>query len=297
MHRIVWRYFLTNFFRRRPSNAWVRTVLRCEQFINAFILSHPRAGRQWTLSLLCTYFNQLYHLGLDNDVYDTFRLIMPGSIKNITEYPRSTRFEQIPFIIPTHRPYDIYSKRLFDGKDLIVLLRSIEDMALSYYFKKAEFAKTYKSDLSSFLRDESLGIPNVCKYYNDLAEHISAQHFLVIRYEDLNHDIKKHIIEILKFLKVPIDMAAIDYTIAHNNFSEMQNRYLETKVKVSAKGQIKRPNSWLVRRGCIGESKECMASEDLIYIDNMLRQELSPKAKNFLNKHLRDRDYLKQHSV
>ena len=54
---------------------------------------------------------------------------------------------------------------------------------------------------------------------------------------------------------------------------------------------------WMIRRGRIGESKESMSPEDLIYIANMLRQELSPKAKNFLNKHPRDRDYLKQHSV
>jgi hypothetical protein len=92
-------------------------------------------------------------------------------------------------------------------------------------------------------------------------------------------------------------MAALDYTVAHNNFSKMQNRYLETKAKKLSKDRINRPNSWQVRRGRIGESKESMSSEDLIYIDNMLRQGLSPKAKKFLNKHLRDRDYLKQHSV
>ena len=41
-------------------------------------------------------FNQLYHLGLNNDVYNTFQLILPGSIKHITEFSRSTRVELIP---------------------------------------------------------------------------------------------------------------------------------------------------------------------------------------------------------
>ena len=46
-----------------------------------------------------------------------------------------------------------------------------------------------------------------------------------------------------KFLKVPIDLAALDYTTAHNNFPEIQSRYLEAKEEKFAKDRINRPNS------------------------------------------------------
>jgi hypothetical protein len=166
----------------------------------------------------------------------------------------------------------------FQNKKMILLVRDPRDTVVSFYFQIKKRQKAYQDSLSSFIKDEHLGIKSIIKYLNCWQEnkHKPAD-FMLVKYEDLHQDIFYQIKRILKF----IGLNEIEEELIHKaiEFASFQNmKKLERsdffKTSILRPSDKDDPESYKVRRGKIGGYKDYLNKKDLEYVQKQM-QELS----------------------
>ncbi len=133
---------------------------------NIFIVSYPKCGRTWLRLMLGKAL--AYHFGLTE--------------VNLLELAQlAANYPKIPHIELTHDHNAHYHtpselsplKTEYANKKVILLVRDVRDVVVSYYFevtKRRKFLKPrrfqYDGDLSSFLRYEKGSVATIITFYN-----------------------------------------------------------------------------------------------------------------------------------
>ncbi|MGH7998900.1 MAG: sulfotransferase domain-containing protein [Brasilonema sp.] len=249
---------------------------------DAFVISFPKSGRTW-LSLLL---GKLFALHLKLEITEELNLLLFDKLASICpEIPLIHFFhEQSPhWKTPDELSTD---KTEYKNKKVIFLVRDIKDILVSLYFEKTKREhmyysgdRKYEGDLSSYIRCDVGSLNTIIKYYNIWAENINIPSaFLLVRYEDMQTNIKKELQRILEFLEViKIPDEVLDEAIMYACFDNMRqleqnNKFNHYKLQPGDKND---PESYKTRRGKVGGFVDYLTEADIDYINDKIQSQLS----------------------
>ncbi len=219
------RYELSKTQLRSPL-LWMRH--RNLRDADVFTASYPRSGSTWMRFILVEVlagqssgFKGVNLLSPDIGEHFGAKALLPGNGR----------------LIKTHELYRPSYKRA------IYLARDPRDVFLSEYsYEKAlgVIGEDFDKFLDAFLRRGvnpfGLWIDHVNSWLD--AASVGGCELLVVRFEDMRRDTEKSLAEMMEFLKVPVDSAAIRKAIESNSLEQMKAKEKVSPQKASAKGRF-----------------------------------------------------------
>jgi hypothetical protein len=145
-----------------------------------------------------------------------------------------------------------------------------------YEERKAEF----DGSLPEFIHREQGGFRTIIRFYNIWAENRDQpQGFLSVRYEDIIANPRAELRRVINFLELPwITEETLAEAVEFASFENMRKMESEGKFQ----GGILRPadktdpNSFKTRRGRIKGYLDYLPQEEIDYMNQQIREELSP---------------------
>lgn len=248
------------------------------QLVTNYVISFPKSGRTWLLSMLALYVREL-HDGW-NPSWDT-------AVGRWLLYKRRTG-RRPPVMVLTHDCVDhpfqdtlraaelrtAWDPSRYEGKRNVFLIRDPRDVVVSYFYHKTrreallEARRPTKVEVDAFVRSEFFGIPKIVAFMNQWAELIrSNDDYMVLRYEDL-HESPEAVREVIAHFDLEQNERALKRAIEACSFERMQRRELEQS-HASTPAQMK------VRRGIIGGYRDDLAGETITWMESYIRRHLS----------------------
>lgn len=219
---------------------------------DTILVSYPKAGRTWLRTIL-------------------------AHISSAKGYP-PPKFE---YLFCCH--YNSQKVMELFGKDIkiVLLQRDIRDLIVSLFYEYKYRKKSYKGNISQFIRNENYGVRNVIDYYREWVRYFDTMSksktttrpkYLVITYDLMLRNTVKQIEKLLFFIGEDIDNLIIDKAISDSNFDIMHdNERNGTSFIKGCKGNIgniipKRIEEFRVRYGVGGGYHDELSESDLEYI-------------------------------
>ena len=249
---------------------------------DVFIISFPKSGRTWLRLLL----GKLFALHFKLEITEKLDLLSFEKLSSICP--------DIPLIHFSHDdnphrkiPDELSTdKTMYKNKKVIFLVRDIRDIVVSLYFEKTKRehmyysgSRKYEGDLSSYIRCEVGSLNTIIRYYNIWAENINVPAaFLIVRYEDMQTNIKKELQIMLEFLELSkIPDKVLDEAIMYACFDNMRqleknNNFNNYRLQPGDKND---PESYKTRRGKVGGFVDYLTEVDIDYINDQIQSQLS----------------------
>jgi len=266
----------------QPLKGTIKDALLAAAFAKAdgFIVSYIKSGRTWFRFILANYFNEIFDLGVQVDFHSIFAII-PNYLLNTKQGWGAYRFAdrpQVPFLVVSHLPY---RPLLFGARDILFVLRDPRDVMVSAYFHKTRHAGLFNGDIDTFLRDPEHGLPDYVRYFNGWAEAFDRHRHFVIAYERLSADTMSLLKDVLTFLGVEVDDAALARALSASSFEAMRAIELRSGHPVHQYDRSK-VDSLRVRRGKIGGFRDYLDDQQIAYIGEVCARKLTPAAKHLI---------------
>ncbi len=250
---------------------WVRGRARKHHEADVYLISFPRCGRTWLRLILGKAF--ALHFQLEG-----------ADLLKLRRLARSC--PRIPLIEVTHDDSEykssrelLTSKREYQGKKVILLVRDPRDVVVSNYFGKVKRMTEYTGHLSSFLRRDRDSIDSIIRFYNIWAEnrHIPSG-FLLVRYEDMQVNTPKEIRRVVDFLglgEISDDLIqeAVEFA-RFDNMRDMEARDAFHSFVLRAADRND-PESYKVRAGKVGGFVDHLSARDIEYLNEKMSTQLA----------------------
>ena len=239
---------------------------------DCFIVSYPKSGRTWLRVMLQSYAGQS---GLETRAYlDGFSMAV-GPVVVRFDHGKGT---WVPAPVPANRL--MIDAKTYGGKKVIFLVRDPRDVLVSSWYHVTYRDNAYRDDLSTFIRDEHLGIAKIIAYLNLwMAQQHVPTDFLLVRYEDLHTEPQSVLSSVLTFLSIDVDEDIINRAVEASAFDRMKKAEQAGKIDEpwmrSGKGSGRVEESMKVRKGKIGSYREELSPEDVAYVDQVIRDTLT----------------------
>jgi hypothetical protein len=244
---------------------------------DTFIVSYPKSGRSWLRVMMAHYFCQVHDRSFDVD----------ADITELTrQFPDSPR---ISFVHDgsTHEGECHYTaaelsgdKRFYRGRRVVLLVRDLRDVMVSYYMHATRRQRVFDGTLSEYIRDDRFGIAKAVAFLNHWynARHVPGS-LMVVRYEDLMRNPAGELLRLVQFIGMPVDHDAANASAEFACFDNMKT--LERSGMLVAGGKFgpgagNDENSFKVRKGCIAGFIDDLSPDDLRYLSDYIDQYLSP---------------------
>lgn len=223
-----------------------------------FIVSYPKSGNTWTRFLIGNLFYRNQEVTFSN-IED----LVPDIYQNTD---RALLKQPAPRILKSHEYFDPRYGRV------IYIVRDPRDVALSYYhylIKIRAFEDGFP--LMGFVERFMAGAwDSYGSWYENAKSWIAlrdgAEGFLLLRYEDLLHDLQAEMNRIATFLKLDVSNEDIESAIEGSSFERM--RALEEKEasawKAIKKSRMEKP---FMRSGKAEEWRNAMPTECVALIE------------------------------
>ena len=260
--KIQWEFF------RREG----RTKL--DPKVKVYVISHPKCGRTWLRMLigkvLCDKFN------LDEKyILNTIKLTLNAGVTTINWIHDGSHSWT-----PGSRTGSLFvkfvtDKSIFKNKKVIFLCRNPKDVIVSSYFHVTRRDnKTFKGNISDFIRSREHGIKKIITFYNIWYHNKNIpEDFLLIKYEDLQNNTQEVLQATLDFIGIDeITDELIENAVNFCSFKNMKKMEREKTLpnKIMHPGNLKDNESYKVRKGKIGGYVEYLQQEDIEYIDRVI---------------------------
>ncbi len=286
--RVVFRYivlalcFWLPAARRKAIERWLRgrEEFKKLQRSDWVLMSWGKSGRTWLRVML----SRAYQLkgGLDAS-----ELLDFDNLKR--------RDPQLPAVFFTHNNYlrdytgNFDSKRHFQGKRIVLLVRDPRDVAVSQFFQwqfrmrpNKKFINDYPPhgadiDAWDFVLDKDAGLPRIVEYFNGWAEAIpELRDVLVVRYEDMRADPGAVLARILDFTGTEVTaeqvQEAVDFA-AYDNMKKMeQEKFFKGSGARVKPGDKDNPQSFKVRKAKVGGYRDYFTDEQCAQLEQMVAQ-------------------------
>ena len=174
----------------------------------------------------------------------------------------------------------------FDKKPMIILIRDIKDALASYYHHEAFRSRkvAFSGTCDEFVRSSVYGIEKITAYYNLLAEMRTASKAptLITRYEDLWYAPDATLRLNLEFMGIRnVSQEAISNAIAACSIDNMRRMELVASQETAVvpglfRSHSERPEALKVRKGGIGNWRDCISEDVAAEIDRYLAKNLDP---------------------
>lgn len=271
--------------RRKSLERWLRGREEYQRLQRAdwVLMSWGKSGRTWLRVML----SRVYQLKgeLQSDALLDF-----DNLKNLNS--------ALPAVFFTHNNYlkdytgNFESKRHFEGKKIVLLVRDPLDVAVSQFFQwryrmrpNKMFINDYPPhgadiDLWDFVRDENAGVPRIVDYFNGWARAVpQLRDVLIVRYEDMRKAPEKVLAQILDFTGTPAaeeDVRAAVEFARYDNMKKMEQSAFFRRSGARVKpGDKDNPQSFKVRKGKVGGYRDYFTDEQCAYLEN-LAEDLDP---------------------
>jgi hypothetical protein len=242
---------------------------------SGFVISYPKCGRTWLrLMLGC------YALG-------TTQGDDPLEVYEIT-----AKLQDVPTVDVTHDDYPhlrplsqmFQDKRAYAGKAVVLLARDPRDVLVSNFFQYTRrgddrlAGKAFRGDLSAFIRQDSGGVASLVAFYNLWARNRGLpRRFLLLSYEDLVADTRKHLLDCAGLFEWPQRAPALVGRIvgfaSFANMRLMEERRTIDSVRLQGPPDGD-PEGYKVRRGKVGGYRDYMTPADIGFVNDYLSQHL-----------------------
>ena len=271
--------------RRKKIERWLRgreefaRLQRCDWVL----MSWGKSGRTWLRVML----SRAYTL---KGGFDASELLDFDNLKK--------RDASLPAVFFTHNNYlrdytgNQRSKRHFQGKRIVLLVRDPRDVAVSQFFQwqyrmrpNKKFINDYPPhgasiDAWDFVLDKEAGVPRIVDYFNGWASAMpELKDVLVVRYEDMRRQPAEVLAKILAFTETDVTpdqvQEAVDFA-AYENMKKMeQNSFFKGSGARVKPGDKDNPESFKVRKGKVGGYRDHFDDEQCAALEGMVA-ELDP---------------------
>jgi len=227
------------------------------------VISYPRAGRTWLRIILTEYLLCLEGLGNKHTVTSLFEF-----------HYRNREFPLISFTHDTvlmHAREKHIERKFYKNKKIILLIRGIKDLIVSYYYQEAARNRGFNGSISEFIRDQRFGVNKVIKFYNGWYNDRKIAHdFYIISYEELTKEPELALEKLLKFIGLPVNKSAIKLAVEESSFDKLYKKQFNSDLSY-LKAYDKDPRSLKVRKGKVDNYKEVLNEKDISYIDEQCK--------------------------
>ena len=235
-----------------------------------FVLSFPKCGRTWL------------RLMIGKAIATRFD-VQSKNILNLRQFHKIN--PNIPSIVVTHDeglasdPWELSrSKSKYKHNKVIFLIRDPRDVIVSLFFHYTRRDKRFEGDISAFVHD-TRNLATIISYYNLWANNRHRpKDFLLVRYEDLHHDPRQILSNVLEFCGIwPLDEEIIDNAIQWCSFDNMKKMEAEDYFQ-SPMLNVENVNdneAYKTRKGVIGGYKEYLNDNDIRFVEGTIKRSLS----------------------
>ena len=271
--------------RRKKIERWLRgreefaRLQRCDWVL----MSWGKSGRTWLRVML----SRAYTL---KGGFEASELLDFDNLKK--------RDSSLPAVFFTHNNYlrdytgNQRSKRHFQGKRIVLLVRDPRDVAVSQFFQwqyrmrpNKKFINDYPPhgasiDAWDFVLDKEAGVPRIVDYFNGWASAMpELKDVLVVRYEDMRRQPAEVLAKILAFTHTDVTpqqvQEAVDFA-AYENMKKMeQDSFFKGSGARVKPGDRANPESFKVRKAKVGGYRDHFDDEQCAMLEGMVA-ELDP---------------------
>ena len=271
--------------RRKKIERWLRgreefaRLQRCDWVL----MSWGKSGRTWLRVML----SRAYTL---KGGFEASELLDFDNLKK--------RDASLPAVFFTHNNYlrdytgNQRSKRHFQGKRIVLLVRDPRDVAVSQFFQwqyrmrpNKKFINDYPPhgasiDAWDFVLDKEAGVPRIVDYFNGWASAMpELKDVLVVRYEDMRRQPAEVLAKILAFTHTDVTpqqvQEAVDFA-AYENMKKMeQDSFFKGSGARVKPGDKANPESFKVRKAKVGGYRDHFDDEQCAMLEGMVA-ELDP---------------------
>ena len=233
-----------------------------------YIISYPKTGRTWLRYLLGNYIIDQYSLS-QNFIGDTDYLCWKAKIPKI-KFRHSGSFV---YSSSSDLAIDFESKsKSFASKKLVFLTRNPYDTLVSSYYHYKYREGKYLDDISSFVRDDFLGIPRFVSFHNAWHDRIiDSERTLLISYEEMKESAEKVLKSVLMFFDFnDVNLQRVKFSVSKSSFDNMRkievtNRKNDFLTKIGSD-----VTSMKTRKGKVGGYLKELKQEDIDYISDYI---------------------------
>lgn len=238
-----------------------------------YIISYPKSGRTWLMSLLRNYF-ELY--GLDSNLFnDKSCFKLPN--KKVVKFDHG-RGGWVPAPVKIQRL--CFNTEKYVGKKITFLARDPRDILVSSWHHLRFREKIYQGSLSEFIRDDLVGIRKVIAFMNIWLENSHVPDgFHLLTYEQLHSDPIFSFRRLLDFMGVPVISGVLESAVKESSFEKMKRMELKGSFKEPwmKPGSKNTNHSVKIRKGKVGGFRQELSIEDIEFLNDVIRRELSTK--------------------
>lgn len=242
-----------------------------EQKNSFFLITMNHGGTHWLRMLLAKALVDAYKLNEQPSDIKNFSLIPPY-------HRKQHRFEYnghqgIPRIQQAHTPYDPIH---FKNKNVILLVRDLRDVMVSYYRSKS-LHHDLDISFSEFLQGTSAAARNFPHTLENRVAFLnswnqgqqSASRFLLMRYEDLKANPKECLREAIEFMEFPsVTNEFLETCVEYASIENMQK--LEREVpSVKRNGMYQK-----IATGTVGRYREFYSQSDKDFFMSIVEKNL-----------------------
>lgn len=246
---------------------------------SAFLASYPKSGRTWLRFMLASYLARSLRLGVEVDLHSLFTIVPNFDLSPARGVPayRFAGRRDVPLVLVTHQPYS----RRYLRQPVIFMVRDARDLMVSAYFHATRHKHRFTGELADFMRDPRQGLPAYLAYLNGWAEGLARHRHLLVSYERLSADPAAMLGEVVTFLGLPVDEAAVAAAVERSSFRSMQA--LERRDGVPEHDYDRSdPESLRARRGKVGGFADYLDPAQAGWIMTATAAGLSPSARSLL---------------
>jgi hypothetical protein len=271
---------MLNFFSRRRSEQPVE-----EQF--SFVaVGYPKVGNTWLRVTLGRYVQRL--AGLPD-----LPLFEPGDALRLSKavgQAGAGYFTHAPLVWTTQTASELSYENVvhpFRNQKVILLVRHPLDAVVSHYMHKSykiEDGSRFTGSLDDFVEDQIFGLDKLLKFYEVWREGLSqVRACLLWRYEDARRDPLSNLLQVVRFLDLPMDQSVAKDAVDFSSFENMKSiessgasfAYKSSGFQVFGSGDRSDPNAFHVRNGQVGEYRTKFSSDRLLAYEGAISERLS----------------------
>lgn len=254
--------------------------LQKHRHAQAFVVSHPKSGRTWLRTMLSKYICEISHKAFDpnEDVSSLSQKTLGIPYIGLThDFSSVTKHKERVWHTAETLPGD---KTIYKNKDVILLVRDLRDVMVSYYFECTQRSQVFSGSLSEFIRHKHFGIEKAVSFLNQWHEqHENPQNLLILRYEDMIQNPVSEFIKAVDFLSFPVSIeaakAATEYG-SFNNMKKMERTGTFGKNKRFSGKQHSSEDAYKIRKGKVLGFVDRLSNEDIAYLTEYINENLTP---------------------
>lgn len=254
--RFYWQtYFLSRFEKVEPR---------------VYVISYPKCGRTWLRILLQNYLELAGYM-LQN-LRDKSILGIQG--QHIIKFDHD-QGNWVPAPLPLQKLS--FKTVRYSGKKVVFMVRDPRDVLVSSWYHLKYRERIYREGLSTFIRDDLVGVGKVVAFMNMWLENRSLlQDFFLLTYEQMHADTAVTFEAVLKFMDIPVDARFLQKAVEASTFKRMKTMESDGALREPwmNPGTANLDKSMKVRRGKVGGYRDELSETDKAFLDKVLRADL-----------------------